>query len=838
MEQPLKHIKLFFKAFYIGICIFIALTLCFIGVSYYLRYEVIYQNTISYQSEFLSLLQSDYESHLIKKEGPHFFQESQMRKFASVERLIVVRTDGQAFFIETDNKLYDFGGIDQNGTVLLGDLNLPDNIVSLRRMSDGTQLIALTSKRILYEKVFKELDFERRLQFSFFILLPLVLMILLWLLEDRFFKDIEMQLGSYADILKQQKNEMKELYKALFKRNLNIMMLLDPNTGEIVEVNDSAKKYYGYDFENEKIKIFDINTLTKEEIELLIAEAVQTNRSYFQFKHRLKNGLIRDVEVYTGPLEIEGKGLLFSIIHDITDKVHMEQVMAEQTALIQRKLQEKTDILTTLSHEIKTPMSGITLLLKDLKKYVKGSAGEKQLNFLRLNIDSLNRLVFDLLDYSKLEIGKLKLYNAKFDMIEVLQSSVELFKPLAAEKNVNLILDLKELNNRVFIGDSFRIGQIMNNLISNSIKFTNKGMVRIIAKSENMGTESLVSIIVEDTGIGMKPEIVKQIFDKYFTSDEQGNLNGTGLGLGISRLIVEAMDGTLEVESKEGIGTKMTLVLELEQYFGADVALVENVSKSEQGSIIPLKVLIVDDDPMNIMFIERSLKTAEYNIEQIDTAYTCEEALCKLQKGGYELVFVDYQLPDCFADALADALIQSSSTFNTVSYHVMMSAVERTLISPYQEFVEKPLSEELVHKIISKARLQGTLKTRGPHSMRNPQSFKWINLDEIHALKTFIGKEEMPVMLELFSTSLAERLKVLEVPLTVGELDASMRALHAIKGSVSYLKVDSLVKNINVVENSMRMEKSIKEKADELLFLTEQLKELLEEINFLKVVGI
>lgn len=798
MTLDLSILKRFFYGFYNVILAFLLVTALLLVHSYFDNLTTLENHVHDLQQDIQILIAQDLKAADYKIDDPYkFYQKYSSVNLHLINNILVVNASNEAFFTSNTEKKYRYEGIQKNGDVNLGTLILKNNIFSTNRLENGTEIIILSSKVMVKDLVIKEWVSKNLLQFGVSILVPVLLLMGLMLMEERIIKDLEIKFRGYFDALKGKDLEKDELYKGLYYNNRSVMILIDPKTGLVVDGNESALSYYGYRFREQEIKIGEINTLPLEEINQIMADAIEKKRNYFVFQHRLKNGMIRDVEVYSGPVVMEGREVLCSIVHDVTDKVRAEQNLLSQQVEMERKIQEKSEILATISHEIKTPIAGIIHNVNDLASKMNSPETQRQLQFLKLNINNLNRLVFDLLDYSRLDAGGFKFYSGQFDLLEVLETSIQLFKPVAVEKKINLSINKEGLRRHLFVGDAFRIGQIVNNLISNSVKYTNRGMINIKVSDEVMDHQSLVTIVIEDTGIGMKPEVVEQIFKRFYTTDYSGKMGGTGLGLAICRLIVEAMDGTLEVESKEGIGTKMTLVLELENDEGADLSLMNlsDVSVYRQG----INVLLVDDDPMSSLFIEKMLKQVNFLEVKVDNAYNGKEAIEMLDAKAYQCIICDYRLPD----------ILGTEVLNKAKNYYDPSGQMRTILMSADYLNEKNnAADEFWLKPIEANKLEKTLRKLFVEvgDKNNPLSLEkneYLSIKALDELVGYVGEEELKSVLNLFLSAMLDKQKQLPETLAMENLEDVNKVIHSIKGSISYLKSETFIAKLSDLERDL-----------------------------------
>lgn len=839
MDLDLSFLKRYFKGFYNIVIIFVAITVLFFIISYFSRLKAVEGYAYDFHQEVITFIEQDLKREQpVLKDEYNFYQKYNSAHLKFVDNIIIIKPDNQAFFTGNADKTYVFQGVGKNGDVTLGSVVLKDNLVTSKRLDNGIEVLVLTSKSFISSFTFSEWIGERRLQFTVSILVPIIIMVFLMLIEDKVIKELQAKFYKYFELIKHQETEMDALYAGLFYQNSSIMLLIDPDTGKVVNGNETAVKYYGYQFLEEEVFINQINTMPPEVINELMQEAMVEKRNYFNFQHRLKNGMVRDVEVYAGSVMIQGERVLCSIVHDVTDKIRAEQELLDKKLEMEQSIKDKSEILATISHEIKTPIAGVIHNIQDLTLKVKEPEVLKQLQFLKLNIDSLNRLVFDLLDYSRIDAGGFKLYSTQFNLVDVLESSAQLFKPVANEKHIKLEVDYNSLQKRRFVGDAFRIGQIINNLISNSIKYTHDGKITIKASSEMMDHQSLVSIIVEDTGIGMKEEVVAQIFKRFFTTDKAGDYSGTGLGLSICRLIVEAMDGTLEVESTEGLGTKITLTLELDNDEGADVSLLSGASFIETSGIElvgeekRLSVLLVDDDPMNLLFLEKMVKASSKRDIEIVSVFNGQEGVQLALNRAFDFIFCDYQLPDQLGTQFFKD-IRDQSEENYKGKMILMSADEVKDISPSDEFWLKPIELAKVANLFER----GKSTQAGNLSLRDLESHVYLRWPEWNSLMELMEQQESEGIMRIFIKALDEKWNIL--PKRCGEeedqLERILRILHAIKGSTSYFKSERFLKVIFDLEAVLKGPTQIEEKSIAYKNFLEAFQIFIEEAKTIEV---
>ena len=352
----------------------------------------------------------------------------------------------------------------------------------------------------------------------------------------------------------------------------------------------------------------------------------------------------------------------------------------------------KSEFLANMSHEIRTPMNAILGLSTILSRSTPLTDNQrKYIQTLSTSGESLLMLINDLLDISKIEASGIEIERLPFRLDRLLEDIVSVSSVRANEKRLRLALNIDNIRGKWFAGDPTRIHQVITNLCSNAIKFTDTGTITMESLLPETGDS--VSIAVADSGIGIAQEKLEKIFDKFTQADNtiSRKFGGTGLGLAISKTLAELMDGSLTVYSTEGAGSCFTFTVPLPQTEAPAEARFEEVVATKPGKG---RILLVEDYPPNVLVARTFLEMFGYEVDLAESGVT---AVAKAEKTRYAVILMDIQMPemDGFEATRAirkpaSASLNSATPIIGMTAHALDGIREKCLAAGMNEYISKP----------------------------------------------------------------------------------------------------------------------------------------------------
>ena len=529
------------------------------------------------------------------------------------------------------------------------------------------------------------------------------------IVNQRFFHHLEQK-------IQQKTKALTRTEKASKSNELRMQMILDHiidgvisvnKEGEIQSFNKAAEKIFGYSQESilgKDITILMPKNYIRKYSKHLKKHLNKDDDSLIGAGVREAEGIRKDGRVFTmdlgvNELEVDNEKIFIGVIRDITYQKKYEAELKEAKDEAERATRAKSDFLANMSHEIRTPMNaviGMTRLLLDtgLKEEQRTYA-----EIVRKSGETLLDLINDILDFSKIEAGQLTLEPIAFNLYTAIEEALGLLKIKAEEQKIELLVHYSSDVPHYFFGDPGRIRQIIINLMSNAIKFTQDGYVllSVTYKGEEDNIANLY-FEVKDTGIGIPKDKQDYIFNKFSQAEESTTrkFGGTGLGLAICKNLVSMMDGIIGVKSELGKGSTFHFNLKLPLAQEEEVEEKPNDLTILNLNIANLHVLIVDAYDVNRYMMTEYVKSWKMRSDAVGTAEQAWQLLKKAAKENnpYHFVLLDFQLPKMDGITLAKKIKKDASLKNTLLIMITSSghvySLEEVGNMGFSAFLTKP----------------------------------------------------------------------------------------------------------------------------------------------------
>jgi signal transduction histidine kinase/ActR/RegA family two-component response regulator len=441
----------------------------------------------------------------------------------------------------------------------------------------------------------------------------------------------------------------------------------------------------------------------------IVTSFIEVISSYtnLDFKHKLPisdNGNIWDA-IATG-INMLGDELE----HSTTSRKELE---LEQLKLKEAKEQAeaantaKSQFLANMSHEIRTPLNGILGLTQIMQQEEVSDEFRSYLDMIHTSGKNLTKLINDILDFSKIESGKMELEQARFSLHKLIQSDMDQHRVLAEQKGLSFFYTINDSVPAEVLGDSIRITQVLTNIISNAIKFTEKGSISATFSAiETAQNDAIVQCSIRDTGIGIRNDVREKIFQSFTQADNSvtRKFGGTGLVLSIAKRLVEMMDGEISVhagdenDASQGTIFNFTIRLRLPQKKNNAADDGKRVDQLQFSK--PLHVLIVDDNPINLLVAR---KMVEKFGATVATAVNGEEGVNAVRRNAFDVVLMDIQMPVLDgheATKSIRSLLHFENPVIALSANAFPEDVKKSLAVGMNAHIQKPYTEaQLFHTI-------------------------------------------------------------------------------------------------------------------------------------------
>jgi two-component system CheB/CheR fusion protein len=495
---------------------------------------------------------------------------------------------------------------------------------------------------------------------------------------------------------------------------------------------------------------------------------------------------------------------------------------AEKAAKIaEEAVKSKQQFLSNMSHEIRTPMNAIIGFTKVVLKTDLTAKQKEYLSAIKVSGDALIVLINDILDLAKVDAGKMSFEKIPFKMETSILAMLQLFETKVQEKNLELIKNYDHRIPKVLIGDSVRLHQIILNLVSNAVKFTNKGKisVNVILLSEAKDFVTL-KFSVEDTGIGIEENNIKNIFENFqqATSETSRIFGGTGLGLAIVKNLIEAQGGSVNVKSKINEGSTFSFTLCFQKTNSE--AMIDELAIEIDQEIKNIKVLVVEDIALNQLLMKTVLD--DFGFER-DMAGNGQIAIDMLQKKSYDIILMDLQMPEMNGFEATEFIrntMKSKIPIIALTADVTTVDVAKCKAVGMNDYIAKPIDEKLLYnKIIELVKKTPLTIANKKEPTESKQTNKYVDLNYLMQ-RTKSNPKLMTDMISLYLEQTRPLLKIIKQSSENKNWDSLYTAVHKMIPSFAILGFKKEYENI---AKKIQDYASTKQQIDEIPELVVQL---------------
>ena len=670
--------------------------------------------------------------------------------------------------------------------------------------------------------------------------------------------ELEQRVNTQTEHLREANTKLLDTQFAMESVGIGITWI-DPKSGRFTYVNRYHAKFLGYSVDEMlELGVSDIDPNFPQEKFVEVVEQIrQQGHVQFETTQRTKDGQIRPVEMtvyYHSGLD-QASGRLIAFMSDISRRKEIEraQVLAKEAAEMASKA--KSEFLANMSHEIRTPLNAILglnyLLLKDCKQPDHATKLEK----IQASGKHLLSIINDILDLSKIEAGKFEIERGNFHVGQLVDHVGSIIRDTANSRGIELKIDTGDVPEWLN-GDVTRLRQALLNFCGNAVKFTDRGSVSIRCRVQDREGDNLrVRIEVVDTGIGLTPEQQARLFQEFQQADNSTSrkYGGTGLGLALTKRLIELMSGTVGVQSEEGLGSTFWLEVPLQcgvpQIISSDdVAQTFAATKSSEANTLQrsrVRVLLAEDNSINAEVVVDIL--GAMGIE-VSIAENGQEAVSKVESEYFDLVLMDMQMPVMNGlDATRQIrLIKGREEIPIIALTANAFAEDRRacLDAGMNDMLTKPLDPNLLFEALQRWLPPLGSENESPQPQQSvsdtPDDAKVVldklrsqaGIDPDRCLNTIKGNVTKYIQLmQHFVEAHVHDGEVMLKAIQNGNFPHAEATAHAIKGSASTLGLNRIAEYAGQISNSLRNVTDSPDDPARLVMMASEIQHALIEIG-------
>lgn len=638
-----------------------------------------------------------------------------------------------------------------------------------------------------------------------------------------------------------------ELYRSEEKYRLLVDQLgdaiyLSSTDGYFEGFNRAMNELFGYSYQElRQLRVQDIYAREADRTPLIQQLRERGEVRDYEVKLKKKNGEFMDCLI-TSSLRLDEENRIIGyqgIIRDITLRKKAMSLQQEKD-LAERANRFKAEFLANMSHEIRTPLNAINGIVQLMQGTPLNPKQREYMEAISTSGESLLHIINEILDFSKIEAGRMELEKHPFSIRKNVESLIATIRFKAEEKGLDLVLDMADDIPETLLGDGLRLNQILLNLVSNAIKFTAEGEVRVTTRLiDIIGAQARIFFSVKDTGIGIESEHLETIFDSFTqaATDTTRLYGGTGLGLAIVKKLVEILNGAIMVKSKLGEGSEFIFEVEME------VADAQNATEAPEKEGRTLKVkdlearlLLAEDHPLNQLVTTEMLKGKWPSLE-IEVAENGKQAIAMLEDKHYDLVLMDVQMPEMDGHT-ATRYIRSSMPAPTNELPILAftayatsGEAEKCLQAGMNDYVSKPVMAHILQdKIIDLLIAHPGFDNERIIFEKEASNTEQLNLNYLDAI-TDDDNDLKTRMLGIMLDETPIELKRLEEQAAAANWDGVRATAHKMKSTMQFLGLNDTLDQVKFIELSAREKVNLPEVHERIKKVTEVCNEVMEGIR-------
>jgi PAS domain S-box-containing protein len=490
-------------------------------------------------------------------------------------------------------------------------------------------------------------------------------------------------------------------------------MITFSKSGKIITVNPAAEGTFGYkeaDLLGQPITLL-IPTIAKHKNAVSISKIREKYRvgKLSEVTPIRKDGSEFSAEIQIGEAFIENNQIFACTVSDITERKIVERELLKAKEEAEIAVRVKTEFIAMMSHEIRTPMNGIIGMTDLLMDTELDPEQREYADIVRKSGDALLSVINDILDFSKIESGKMELEQEPIDLKACIEETFDLFMAKSREHKLEMEYHIDRELPELIIGDVTRLRQILNNLVGNAVKFTNSGGIFVVVNKLSGQDDSLeLEFIIRDTGIGIPPHQIVNLFKPFSQLDSSmtRKYGGTGLGLSICKTLVELMGGSIRAEKEVKVGATFVFTIQT-NVFHFPISVANSVRTRDRTSYRPsdsgvLNILVAEDHPINQKLLMRIILKLGHDADLVGNGF---EVLEQLKKKPYDLILMDLQMPEMDGFETTDTIMKRIPRNKRPLIIAMTASIsdkdkQRCAQLGMVDFISKPIKVKNVEDVI------------------------------------------------------------------------------------------------------------------------------------------